>query len=179
MSFTSNTNIFKRCSKDIFSFPVKLKIGAQKQRLFSSRPCSARRPVGACQSWASATRPGRLGRQKNGHEIDGRMTCETVKNERNDDSVNVCFLWKKIWKRFDMHWNVKITVTLDFDTEEELQDWDQVWFCRERSSWIFLHAVAGLYLPSGTLQTENCEGTDCWSLPNLSSICRRCCPSKG
>lgn len=34
MSFTSNTNIFKRCSKDIFSFPVKLKIGAQKQRVF-------------------------------------------------------------------------------------------------------------------------------------------------
>lgn len=102
MSFTSNTNIFKRCSKDIFSFPVKLKIGAQKQRLFSSRPCSARRPVGACQSWASATRPGRLGRQKNGHEIDGRMTCEAVKNERNDDSVNVCFCGK----RFEKIWNV-------------------------------------------------------------------------
>ena len=79
----------------------------------------------------------------------------------------------------EMHWNVKLTVTLEFETEEELQDWDQVWNSRETSSWIFLHAVAGLYLPSGTLQTENCEGTDCWSLPNLSSICRRCCPSKG
>lgn len=178
MSFTSNTNIFKRCSKDIFSFPVKLKIVAQKQRLFSSRPCSARRPVGACQSWASATRPGWLGRQKT---VTKSTEGLHVKQSKTSGmmTVSMCVFVEKDLKRFEMHWNVKITVTLDFDTEEELHDWDQVWFCREASSWIFLHAVAGLYLPSGTLQTENCEGTDCWSLPNLSSICRRCCPSKG
>lgn len=48
----------------------------------------------------------------------------------------MCVFVEKDLKRFDMHWNVKITVTLDFDTEEELHDWDQVWFSRETSSWI-------------------------------------------
>lgn len=136
MSFTSNTNIFKRCSKDIFSFPVKLKIGAQKQRLFSLRPCSARRPVGACQSWASATRPGRLGRQKT---VTKSTEGLHVKQSKTSGmmTVSMCVFVEKDLKRFDMHWNVKLTVTLDFDTEE-LHDWDQVWNSRETSSWIFL-----------------------------------------
>lgn len=113
---------------------------------------------------------------KNGHEIDGRITCETVKNERNDDSVNVCFCGK----RFEKIWHaLKCEAHSDIGLWHRRTSWLGPGLKFQRNIVLNFPSVAGLYLPSGTLQTENCEGTDCWSLSNLSSICRRCCPSKG